>query len=239
MSHVDNKQPKLGFTLIELMLAMTFISILLIAIAVTIIQVSNIYNHGITLKEVNQAGRNISEDLQRTMRSGSQFDISVDSTRYLQQDDWGGRLCLGNYSYIWNYGKAININNPDGPSLNVYTSNIGNPIRFLKIVDGSFEYCSNPSKAIDPLGATDLLDVGDHNLALHGFVVTSGDNAGDNKTGERLYSVRFTIGTNDLDALNYSDNSVDCKPPGTAGSDPSYCSVQEFNIVIRVGNAVK
>ena len=56
-----------GFTLIELMLAMTFISVLLLAIAMTIIQIGTIYNRGVTLKEVSQAARSISDELNRSI----------------------------------------------------------------------------------------------------------------------------------------------------------------------------
>jgi hypothetical protein len=217
------------------MLAMTFISILLVAIAVTIIQISNIYNHGITLKEVNQAGRSLAADLQRSVRASSQFDISNGGNHYIQQGDWGGRLCLGNYSYIWNYGKAINDNDPNESNLNVYTSDTGIAIRFVKVIDPSSSYCLNPAKKVEPSEAIDLVNVGDHNLAVHNFTVTSGENAVDTRTGQRLYSIKFVIGTNDTNAL---DGGV-CKSPGTPGADPSYCSVQEFNVVARAGNAVE
>ena len=46
-----------GFTLIELMLAIAFISMLLLAIAAVGIQVGRIYTRGIVLRDVNQAGR--------------------------------------------------------------------------------------------------------------------------------------------------------------------------------------
>lgn len=235
MNRVAKSTKKQGFTLIELMLAMTFISILLIAIAVTIIQISNIYNHGITLKEVSQVGRTLSADLQRSIRDSSQFDIKSTSS-YVQQGDWGGRLCLGNYSYIWNYGKALNENDPTGSSLNVYSSDQATAIRFVKVVDPGASYCRDSSKKIDFSGAIDLVNVGDHNLALHSFSITSGDKAVDGKTGQRLYSIRFEIGTNDTAAIAFVDGRWTCKSPGEVGSDPSYCSVQEFSIVARAGN---
>jgi type II secretory pathway pseudopilin PulG len=238
MSHGDNLMKlRKGFTLIELMLAMTFISILLIAIAMTIIQISNIYNHGMTLKEVNQAGRALSEDIQRTIKSSSQFDITGTNNAYIQQGDWGGRLCMGSYSYIWNYGQALNNNDPKGESLNVYSDNSDTKIRFIKVIDSDSSYCTDPTKKIDASSSVDLLDAGDHSLVLHQFTITSSDSAYDGKTAQRLYTVRFTVGTNDINAL-VADKSK-CKAPNEVGSDPSYCSVQEFSIVARAGNAVE
>lgn len=90
-----------GFTLIELMLAMTFVAALLIAIALTVIQISNIYNKGLTMKEVNQVGRSISDDLVRSISQSQSFAVPSDS--YVTKD-WGGRLCTGKFSYmeLWN-----------------------------------------------------------------------------------------------------------------------------------------
>ena len=103
-----------GFTLIELMLAMTFIAFLLVAIAMVTVQISNIYNKGITLREVNQAGRSVADEIQRSISSSIPFDVTpkVDASpataasKYVVRDG-GGRLCLGQYTYAWNYGKSI------------------------------------------------------------------------------------------------------------------------------------
>src|SRR5687768_8731757 len=111
MNHVNAK----GFTLIELMLAMTFISVLLVAIAMTTIQISNIYTKGITLREVDQAGRTLSNELQRNISASVPFDVTpkkddspaTEDSKYVVRNEDGGRLCLGKYSYLWNFGKAI------------------------------------------------------------------------------------------------------------------------------------
>ncbi|MEO7904731.1 MAG: hypothetical protein ABIR91_02990, partial [Candidatus Saccharimonadales bacterium] len=99
MNHSTNK----GFTIIELMLAMSFVAFLMLAIAMTTIQISNIYTRGITLREVNQAGRVVIDDLQRTVGSSARFDVA---TKYNTQAN-GGRLCLGSFTYVWNNGSAI------------------------------------------------------------------------------------------------------------------------------------
>jgi hypothetical protein len=45
------------------------------------------------------------------------------------------------------------------------------------------------------------------------------------------------IGTNDQAALDA--NQTACKPPDTLTSDLNYCSVNQFDIVARTGNAVQ
>ena len=222
-----------GFTLIELLLAMGFVSVLLIAIAMTVIQIANIYNRGITLKEVDQSGRSLASELQRSINGSVRFDLS---TRYISKP-WGGRLCLGQYSYIWNYGADIvSIN----PSRNVYANApAGSDIRFVKVIDPNASYCTDTIKPIDPNGATELLSVSEHNLAVHSFNVTTTASSIDLKTGQELYSINFLIGTNDQNALKIDPltNAKVCKTPGETGSDPTYCSVNQFNIMARAGNA--
>lgn len=240
MNHADNK--KQGFTLIELMLAMTFLSILLIAIALTILQVVNIYNHGITIKEVNQSGQTLSSDMEQSINSSSPFAISGAGSKYISQP-YGGRLCLGNYSYIWNYGTVLQPGISPVPTRNMYTGESAmlttdsNPIKFVKVVDGGGAYCSSPNSKIDPANSVELLNVSDHDLAIHSLTVTSEQSAVDSKTGERLYNITFVVGTNDSQALT-SDGSA-CKPPSVSGSDVAFCSVQQFNVVASAGNTVE
>jgi len=239
---VDKRQ---GFTLIELMLAMAFVSALLIAIAMTVIQIANIYNRGMTLKDVNQAGRSLASELQRSIAASAAFNINTGvGSRYIVQD-WGGRLCLGQYSYIWNYGKAIDTG--DTARLNTY-SNSTDQIRFVKVLDPNTTYCSDSSTEIDSTSAVELLNIGQkaseqsgvHTLAIHDFTISTSATAGDAKTGQQLYSMKFLIGTNDQTSLTFdAGGDVICKAPSESGADPAYCSVNQFNVVARAGNTVE
>ncbi len=237
MNHVDRRH---GFTLIELMLAMAFVSALLIAIAMTVVQVASIYNRGITLKEVNQSGRSIASELQRSIAQTALF--SVDSTnpgsKFINQE-WGGRLCIGQYSYVWNYGKYIKLG--DTSRLNVY-SNSTEGIRFVKVLDANASYCTTvPLPKIDSSSAVEMIDVSEHDLSMHSFMISSSNTAIDNKTGQQLYNIEFLLGTNDQLALMFDPSGfvTGCKPPNEVGSDPTYCSVNQFNIIARAGNTVK
>ncbi len=226
-----------GFTLIELMLAMSFISVLLLAIAMTVIQISNIYNRGLTLKEVNQAGRSLASELQRSVAASPSFstDTTKVDTKYIKSD-FGGRLCLGRYSYIWNYGKTL-AGSPATGFSNVYTSGSTEKIRFVKVPDSTGSYCSNSNLAVDPSGAVELLDVGDRELAVHSFAISTQTTASNSKTLQSLYYISFVIGTNDLAALEPS--ATTCKPPDAMAADLNYCSVNQFDIVAHAGNAVQ
>lgn len=234
-----------GFTLIELMLAMTFISILLIAIVMTVIQISTIYNRGLTLKEVNQAGRSLTSELKRTIALSSAFSVTTgDSANKFIDTDWGGgrrsgRLCLGKYSYIWNNGETLNYSKTHTDSSNKYSSG-PDTIRFIKVPDAKGAYCVSPATgAINPDGAVELLQVGDLELAIHSFVITNQAEATDTKTRQGLYYISFVIGTNDTAAIMPNGTSTVCRPPSDNGSDLTYCSVNQFDIVARTGNAVQ
>lgn len=230
-----------GFTLIELMLAMAFISVLLLAIAMTIIQIGTIYNRGITLKEVNQTARSINDELVRSLSSSEAFTLA---SKYVTNSA-GGRLCLGQYSYIWNTGRAIQNNDQNLTMIAKPGSTPPEaPIRFVKIPDPSGIYCATDGtgllardvRAEDVDETVELLKAGDRTLTLHQFVITSGANAFDATTGQQLYSITFTIGTGNVSAMNSTQTA--CLPPGDPNADFAYCTVQQFSLVTRAGNRV-
>jgi len=234
MNHVSSIK---GFTLVELMLAMTFISVLLVAIAMTTIQISNIYNRGITLREVNQSGRAVSADLQRSIASSTPFDVTpktdnspaTEASKYVVRDG-GGRLCLGSYTYAWNYGSALAGGQGAPVVYNIFSD--GQPVRFSKVADPSGVLCAEPETVIQRDDATDLISSGDRDLALHHFTITK--TAEDANIGQALYAISMTIGTNNQAQLTTNDAS--CRPPAEEVGAENYCSVNQFDIVARAGN---
>jgi len=232
MNHVAKTK---GFTLIELMLAMTFISILLLAIAMTIIQISQTYNRGVTLGEVNQASRAISDRINREIAASPSFSVNPDSHSYVPTE-WGGRLCLGQYSYIWNYAPALQVKG-DANAIH-YNNDTDTKIRFIRVPDAGAAYCSGGEGYvnINPVGAVELLNVGDHDLMLYKFAIHSQPTAIDPATGTQLYTVDFTIGTGKKSAMNADFTA--CLPPNDPASDFAYCAIQDFSLVVRAGNGV-
>jgi len=232
-----------GFTLVELMLAMGFVSALLIAISMTVIQIGNIYNRGITLKEVNQTGKALSVELQNEISQTAPFSLKPDEGHYVVQPAsgpaLGGRLCLGSYSYIWNYGSVVKTG-----SLNQYEApNSAIQLRFVKVGDVNSLYCvksvSGTYKAVVLADAIELLtsDSNQLDLAVHKFDIESSSAVTDSKTGQQLYNIDFMLGTNDQGAISILGTG--CKVPTDITSDTNYCSINEFNIVARAGNKAK
>lgn len=223
---------KKGFTLIELMLAMTFVSILLIAIAMLTIYISTIYTKGITLREVNQAGLSISNDIQRSIASSTPFEVNDESSKRFLQTQTGGRLCLDRYSYAWNYAEAIH--NPN-TVFNKYPAGSGKRdtiIRFAKILDDGSLCQKNEAGAYKdiPFGdqTREMLASGDRDLAIHDFQLVSGD------IDRPLYAISLVIGTNISGSIDGTKDR--CSPPDELQGAQDYCSINRFDIIARAGS---
>jgi len=248
MNHEVKTMRRRGFTLVELLLAMTFISALLLAIALTIVQIANIYNRGIILKEVNQTSRVISDELDSALRGSSTFSLDPSARRYVS-NAWGGRMCLGQYTYVWNYGSALSSSNSNrnqytgaNTSGNVITENgvTRYEISFVKVPDAGGAYCvpdvNGKYANISPTNAVELLRTGDHTLAIHAFSVVSNATSKDALSAQQLYKIAFTLGTSNLGAMNSTQTA--CKAPSEPGADLNYCAVQQFTLVLRVVSGV-
>lgn len=241
MSRVDKKSVQ-GFTIIELMLAMTFVSVLMVAIAMTVIQLSNVYNKGTTLKAVDQAGRAVSQDMQFTLAAAGQLDIGENGSGGLNykpqvqvggemSNPDGGRLCTGSYSYVWNTGHGLR------SPVNSYETGT-EQIRMVKVRDIGALYCSDVSRSIKNEDATELLSAGDRELAVQSLKIIPVAN--DPVAQQALYSVELELGTNDQDSLDQKTTvttiDTSCRPPSDAMSTREFCAVSKFEFTVRAGN---
>lgn len=240
MSHANKRSN--GFTLVELMLAMGFVAALLLAVAMTVLQISNIYSRGLALKNINQAGLAISSEIQTDINNSQPFtlvDSGDDNTRYVNINGVGGRLCLSGYAYIWNNGYAINIKKGN---LNKYNDALNTAVKFAKIADPISQYCKNRTLNIDKAKAIELLDSGQYDLAIHDVAITTTSAGTDIRTNQQLYTVKILIGTNNTAAMDFSATSSPtynkCFLPNNIHYD-SLCYINDFNIVARAGNAIK
>lgn len=228
MIHVHNSRNASGFTLVELMLAMTFVSVLLLAIAGIVIQIGGAYSRGNTMKSVNQAGRTIVDDMRRTISAGSPFTLS---TSYNQL---AGRLCTGTYSYIWNLGQDFDPSDPSTQHNKYAGTDSSKPLRFIRVRDSNGQYCADAASAVRFGDATELLS--DGNLAVQNFEIVRTTNVV--STGVAVYSIQMVI--SDADQSSIYVNTVDdtaCKPPTANGSsETDFCAVNAFDFTASAGN---
>lgn len=230
-----------GFTLVELMLAMAFVGILLVAIAALAIHVMGTYTKGITIREVNQSGRTITEDIQRAIASSVPFKVEPAKTgastdeadsKYVTRPG-GGRLCTGTYTYAWNYGDTQQLSGATATNVyNVYEDS-DDIIRMVKVDDAGGALCTDTSQAIKHAEAKELLSEGDRDLALHAFSVEQG--ARHDASGQALYAIDMVLGTlNDREQL--IAGSANCLPPSEGNGSEDFCAINQFNIIARSGN---
>lgn len=73
---LNTSKTKQGFTIVELMLAMTFVATLLISIAIVTINIVTIYQRGLALKAVNNVGRSLVEELTTSINSAPAVDTT-------------------------------------------------------------------------------------------------------------------------------------------------------------------
>lgn len=122
----SKKSVKSGFTILELALAMAFVSFLLLAIGFAMVQVSVVYQKGLTIKAVNSTGREIIDEFSRTILASKYnednahfeytFTEKTDKVEVNGDDkevQLYGAFCTGTHSYIWNTGYALDL--PDKP----------------------------------------------------------------------------------------------------------------------------
>lgn len=213
-----------GFTLVELSLAMTFLSMLLLAIAMLIIQLVHIYDRGVTLRAVNQAGQMLVSDIRTSLNQAN-----PDEVRFKSLDGGkAGRLCTGSVTYAWNQGNNL------VSGKNKYDGTNDHNIRFVRVVDPTGQYCpllpTAPLPDIKKNDATELLRSGDRDLAVHGFTFSGGSIAG----GSTIYHSTLTLGTNDQAALN----GTQCRAPNEADSNQDFCAINTFDFTARAGNTI-
>lgn len=231
-----------GFTIVELMIAMAFISFLLLAIAAAVMQIGAIYNKGVTIKSVNQVGRIVVADMRRTIGAASILNVNPSdaNSAYRPQDhsggseptvDYdGGRFCTGAYSYIWNIGKYIT----DDPAAqkNKYDGADSNkPLRFARVIDPDASYCKGAAdNPVEYSKATELLS--EENLAVQKFDIKRVNSS--RVGGNALYQVSIFISDSDQTAIDTVD--IQCKPPKQDASYEEYCAVNEFVFTALAGN---
>ena len=233
-----------GFTLVELMLAMAFVSVLLLAIATIAIQAGKLYNRGLTLKSINQSGREISDSLRRDFLQANAGKISgnANSAVVMVQAggaDRSGRLCLGDYSYVWNVPKVVSgeVKSGAGIITEVGGPHSGRPINFARVIDPDGMLCQKNETTgaymstvatdkvthlLKPAGSNDVV------LAIHQMKAArvAGDSGADS-----LYRLEFVLGTSQLEAVNTANGT--CKPPADNSENLDFCAINSFEMIVR------
>lgn len=144
-----------GFTIVELLLAMSFVAVLMITIAFLVIRITAIYQKGLTIRSVNQVGRNLMDDFSRAVADSPVDDNLTTRDRYFVSvptagTQLQGAFCTGRYSFLWNTGSAIN-----GGQRIRFRNNRGEfSFRLLRVNDAGRSVCAQ----LRNLGGSSVID---------------------------------------------------------------------------------
>lgn len=246
-----------GFTIIELMLSMLFVSFILVFMALTIVQMLRIYDKSVSMKQVNQAGRTITEDISIAMRSQSPAKISTENVG-------SGYLCVGPTVYVWkplytdvgatskSLFDAIHVTDNDPVIANGSTM-------VRKVFSSKNMPCehdnvySTDTTKFEPYSEAPLLS--SRSRVVWASIKTVPDNAAVESSEPKLVELTFIIGTYSAEELdtnqkrsnldngpysgftitphrekNGTNANITCLP----GNDGNFCAFAEFKTVIYV-----
>lgn len=128
-----------GFTLVELTLALAFISFLLLFMVAAILQVTRLYVKGSAIRQINQTGRQLVDDVSASLRTGKKLQFQGEYNR----------LCVDNTSYIWNSeGEVVN---------KFIGETTTTTLRFVSVKDDGGKLCDTPTTDLIKSESTDLI----------------------------------------------------------------------------------
>lgn len=217
-----------GFTLTELMFAMAFVAFILIFIVTSIVQTMRIYNKGLAIREINQVGRQIGEEMSRTLRyaNATQFATTGYPVNTAPNpDEPYQRLCVNGVSYIWNVEGAAGL-----VIKNRYAApDASTPIRFIRVEDRTGSLCANPTSDIPKTAATNVRELLTPQLTLQRLSVTPRENG---KIAV-INLVVSTAGANRPDGPGRpTPTGFECKTSG----EGAFCAFGDFQTTVYIRN---
>lgn len=218
-----------GFTLIELNLAIIFVAMLLLAVIATTMYASRLYSQGVTLKSINQVGREVTDQMRRDISGTSPSKIQV-KTLNVAGTDVATRVCLGAVSYVINPAQYLRDGDPS-----LVRDAVNEPISLVRIEnDQNSEWCAEGGSGFTRMFVTgsdsyrELLPQDVIPLAVHSASVSQLAVAATGSSGLTRFMVQ--LGTNETETI---DGGV-CRPPTALENNFDNCAVREFQTIIRM-----
>jgi type II secretory pathway pseudopilin PulG len=207
-----------GFTLIELSMSLLFIAFIILFLTSTMLSIMQTYNKGVWLNQINQAGRQINADV------SGQSRYSKDSISILPEEQ---RMCIGGVAYLWNTVDSFK-NYYVGDNQKDADGNVITKLRFVRILDGKGEFCSNSVKMPDRDDTNISILLGPGSIVKE-FKVTEG------KIGLLRIQAVFSTEGGDQPQYNEDINHWQC---GQIIGDQfvvgknQFCAFAEFDIIV-------
>lgn len=216
---MTNKQR--GFTLTELMISLAFISFLLLFLMTAVVQMTRSYNKGLSIRQINQSGRQFTEDFQRTARYTKMSDIKWDPTNM--------RLCVNGITYAWNLGDPTSV--PTASLKNRYSS-AGPVIAMVRTKDPGGTYCFNNTADIIPNNPNTIA------ILPTTLNVQRVDFTPAPVTLQKMVKLTVVLSTGGSNAPKYigvpTSTSTGYECP--AGGEGAFCALADFDATVYVRN---
>ncbi len=198
-----------GFTVIELMLAMAFLAFVLLFVVTALLQMMRTYNKGLVYKEINQAGRTISEELTRNLRTAKPGSVNIQ----LQTE---GRICLGGQAYVWN---------SPGSDMNRYAVDRTPIVGIVRVVDTAKEMCAKPGGTLVDIPRDQTTELAGGAVQMQRFSLQQADNG-------NISIITMFLSTAGENAPTSEAGEIIC-PAGNAGE---FCAVADLSTTVTTRN---
>lgn len=206
MQHRHTNQK--GFTLVELLIATTVFSVILMAAASTLIQIGRMYYKGVITAKTQNIARTVIDDVSRTIQfsNGSLMEApagDLDPKAY----------CVGTTRYTYIIGRQVS----DNPT----SSQTRHALWQDSISDGGCDSQGLPNlqEAVPSPGGRELLEEG---MRLQAFNISSLE---DND----VFSIAVKVIYGDDDLLNDPTNPTACKGSVVGGQ---WCAISDLSTVV-------
>jgi prepilin-type N-terminal cleavage/methylation domain-containing protein len=177
---------KNGFTIVELMIAISASAVFVMLITTGIIQVSRMYKQA----TVKTAALNAARELQSTIAGEIQYSASTPVTGTVTSGVSAGYnyLCVGQTAYYWKDANSLSAAELSGSTQYFYKSSISGPAVC------SASYVFNTSTAVSPLPK---------------YVRATSFNLAGSGTGPYTFAIRLVAGDKDLfESNDFANNCV-------------------------------
>lgn len=128
-----------GFTILEVTLAMFFVAFIVLILAAMTINIVKLYNKGVWLSQINQAGQQLNTDIGDKARFSTAAVV----------DESARRICVSGVTYMWNTRDDIEKNNVGNNVIDGTTDKNGY-IRLVRVDDPGGYYCTDEGKDKKP-----------------------------------------------------------------------------------------
>jgi len=216
-----------GFTLVELMLAMAFFGSVLIIATLLFTQTLNIYNKGMTVKQMSQVGRTLIEDITRIVNSGQSIEIGQNNKAEIS--------CISvdkNTVYLWNIADpTATVGSGYTSDYYTYSDGAKEPINFVKLTNQNGKNCASYATNREVARSEASAVVGD-TVRVYSMSAAS-LNGTDKLTRIAMLLGTFdTVGSSYNLSYNTSTNNFECR----AGGVGNFCAKAQFETVLYAPN---